>query len=172
MQPLYRQDDEFLLLIHQSMYRNCVESCILNVPVGTEIVVRGDLDHFLWIRFVRTEEGFSFNTEVHHDDDDRFVSTYVSNPTEVSISTGCILTPEDMKTLILDGFPTTYPPSLDVRMNRVNFYVWTEDKVWKRPDPEWKLVGHIRWHSVLNPEPEGKKVSESFHEFLERFDEI
>ncbi|GFQ71650.1 hypothetical protein TNCT_448361 [Trichonephila clavata] len=57
MHPLYRLGSHYLIIIHRWVYRNFVENCILNVPVGTELHVNGRKDHFLTNRFVRTEEG-------------------------------------------------------------------------------------------------------------------
>ncbi|GFQ71712.1 hypothetical protein TNCT_703411 [Trichonephila clavata] len=168
MPPLYRLDSHYLLIIHRWVYRNFVENCILNVPVGTELHINGRKDHYLTNRFVRTEEGFLYDPMVHADECNRFVFAYVSNPME------WILTPETMGTLILDGFDTK-PPTLYVYTDQVKLLIWTDHMVWtvgKRLHPDWKLVGYIQWKSVRNPQSEEKKVYKSFHEFLGEVDKI
>ncbi|GFQ75497.1 hypothetical protein TNCT_124061 [Trichonephila clavata] len=105
---------------------------------------------------------------VHADECNRFVSAYVFKPME------WILTPDTMGILILDGFHTK-PPTLYVYTDQVKLLIWTDHMVWtvgKRPHPDWKLVGYIQWKSVRNPQPEGKKVCKSFHDFLRQVDKI
>ncbi|GFW78497.1 hypothetical protein TNCV_5110381 [Trichonephila clavipes] len=152
MLPVYFLDTHHLLGIHRPVYRNFVESCILNIPLGTEFHVCGDssAEGYETNKFIRTQDGFLYDPLTHGFVSKRCVASYVSD------SSGWILTREVMHTLVLSGFGTNVP-YLFVCSDHAKVLIWTDDiswKVGKRPHLDWKLVGYIQWYSqfeILNP---------------------
>ncbi|GFU77995.1 hypothetical protein TNCV_3109321 [Trichonephila clavipes] len=96
---IYHLETHHLFVIHRQVYRNFVETCILNIPVGTELQVNGCKNEYITNTFVQIKDGFLYNPLDHSHESNCFVSRYVSNPT------GWILTRKAMLDLILSGFP-------------------------------------------------------------------
>ncbi|GFV82847.1 hypothetical protein TNCV_1178621 [Trichonephila clavipes] len=157
MHPVYHLETHHLLVIHRKGYRNFVETCILNIPSGTELQVNLCKNEYIMDTFVRIKDGFRYNPLHHSHDSNFFVSRYVSNPT------GWILTWETMLDLILSGFAN---PSLYVYTDHSKVLIWTDERAWtvgKRPHPDWTLVGYLQWKFVR---PQGKLVFRSFNDLI------
>ncbi|GFW00110.1 hypothetical protein TNCV_3568971 [Trichonephila clavipes] len=153
MLPVYHLETHYLLVIHRKVYRNFVETCILNIPVGTELQVNGCKNEYITNTFVRIKDGFLYNPLDH--ESNCFVSRYVS--------TGWILTREAMLDLILSGFAK---PSLYVYTDHAKVLISTDEMVWtvgKLPHPDWTSVGYLQWKFVR---PQGKLVFRSFNDFI------
>ncbi|GFW90532.1 hypothetical protein TNCV_565701 [Trichonephila clavipes] len=116
MHPVYHLKTHHLLVIHRQVNRNFVETCILNIPVGTKLQVNGCKNEYITNTFVRIKDGFLYNPLDH--DSNCFVSRYVP--------TGWILTREAMLDLILSGFAK---PSLYVYMDHAKVLIWTDEIV-------------------------------------------
>ncbi|GFS79017.1 hypothetical protein TNCV_4342381 [Trichonephila clavipes] len=153
MHPVYHLETHYLVVIHRQVYRNLVDTCILNIPVGTELQVNGCKKEYITNTFVRIKDGFLYNFLDHSHESNCFFSRYVSNPT------GWILTREAMLDLILSGFSK---PSTD----HAKGLIWTDEMVWtmgKRPHPDWTLVGYLQWKFVR---PQGKLFFRSFNDLI------
>ncbi|GFU91743.1 hypothetical protein TNCV_3994451 [Trichonephila clavipes] len=101
------------------MYLHFVETCILNIHVGTELQVNGGKHEYLRNTFVRIKDGFLYNPLDHSHESNCFVSRYVSNPT------GWILTREAMLDLILSGFSKPFTRIMPrYSFGRMKWYGW------------------------------------------------
>ncbi|GFX32320.1 hypothetical protein TNCV_4410881 [Trichonephila clavipes] len=88
MLPVYHLEIHHLLVIHRKVFRHFVETCILNIPVGTELQVNGGQPEYITNTFVCIKDGFLYNPLDNSHESHCFVSRYVS--------TGWILTREAM----------------------------------------------------------------------------
>ncbi|GFS72642.1 hypothetical protein TNCV_1420461 [Trichonephila clavipes] len=80
MLPVYFLDTHHLLVIRRHVYRNFVDSCILNILLGTELHVYEDssAEGFVTNTFKRTQDGFLYDPLTHGFASKRFVASYVS----------------------------------------------------------------------------------------------